>query len=153
MDIESTLSAKEKLALSRAQLLGAMGYEEIVAEGGAGQDLALRATAEPRRSMLAKIGLGALGNWWTRHPLNTVVEMSRPVLESYAYRYPGRLVAYSAGVGGLLVILKPWRLLSLATVVTLLFKGSDIAATVTSLVGSAHAGTASDARDHLPPLG
>lgn len=148
MDIENTLSAKAKLALSRAELLGAMGYEEIVAAEG--DEPELRATATPRPSMLAKIGLGALGSWWTRHPVNTVVEMSRPVLESYAHRYPGRLVAYSAGVGGLLVILKPWRLLSLATVVTLLFKGSDIAATVTSLVGSVRA---DNPRNQLPPLG
>jgi len=145
-DSDSLPGAREKLARSRAELLLAMGYQ--------GDDLvhgrAAASHADPRPSLLAKLGLGVLARWWTRHPLNAAVELSRPLLDRYAQRSPGRLVACSAGVGGLLVILKPWRLLSLATVVTLLFKGSDIAATVSSLVGSVR-GT--DPRNELPPLG
>lgn len=145
-DSESLPGAREKLARSRAALLLAMGYQ--------GDDLvhgrSMAPDVDARPSLLARLGLGVLARWWTRHPLNTAVEVSRPLLDRYAHRHPGRLVAYGAGVGGLLVILKPWRLLSLATVVTLLFKGSDIAATVTSLVGSARS---TDPRNQLPPLG
>ena len=64
--------------------------------------------------------------------------LAQPLLQGYAQREPVKLIAYGAGTGALLWILKPWKLLSAATVVTLIFRGSDVAAMVSGLVQRAN---------------
>jgi len=53
-------------------------------------------------------------------------ELLEPGLHRYARRHPQRLVAYAAATGGLLVMLRPWRLFSVSAGVALAFKAIDI---------------------------
>ena len=136
-----SLTPRQRLALSRAELMATMGYRQLHAEVDTAVDAAAqwserRAPAAPTLAdrMGAKLGLDILGRWWRRHPVSSVVQLSTPLLESYAAKHPGRLLAYSAGTGALLVILKPWRLLSAATLLALVFRTSDVAGLIGELV-------------------
>jgi len=159
-DAVKPLTVKAKLALSRAELLAAMGYEEVHgAMGGTASVVELpRLEASSGASALAaRAGRSVLGRWWHRHPLHGVVQLGQPLLERYARRHPGRLVAYGAGTGALIWVLKPWRLLSVATVVTLLFKSSDLSGmmsgVVTKMTGVAEGELASVPVDRRPDAG
>ncbi len=50
-----------------------------------------------------------LAAWWQRHPLNTVLEVSTPLLQGVARRHPYRILAVAAAAGAAVVVLKPWR--------------------------------------------
>lgn len=54
----------------------------------------------------------ALRAWWQHHPANLVVDIVRPVLSQYAEKKPVRLLAIAAGIGAVLVLLKPWRMVT-----------------------------------------
>lgn len=77
---------------------------------------------------------GVLRRWWRRHPANAAGQLARPLIERYAREEPAKLVAVSAAGGALLVLIRPWRLLSLASIVALALKTSDVADLVTSLI-------------------
>jgi hypothetical protein len=74
--------------------------------------------------------------WWRRHPANAMVQVATPMLARYARKQPAKLMAYAAGTGALLVILRPWRLLSVTALVAAVFKTSDVADMVTTLMHS-----------------
>jgi len=152
IDAVEPIDAKAKLALSRAELIAAMGYEEIRSEtDGAMRVLELRRPAPASRTSAigAALSRSTLGRWWHRNPLSGVVELGRPVLEHYAQRHPGKLVAYGAATGALLWVIKPWKLLSAATVVTLIFRSTDIAGMISDVVAKA-TGAAEDNVRALP---
>lgn len=138
--------AKEKLARSRAALLAAMGYRST---GTQPRSLAepqtdspadpqwTRAEKEHRRAPSAssafsariesKVEHSVLGRWWRRSHLSTAAELGTPFLQHYAARHPAKLMAYAAGTGSLIVLVKPWRLLSVGMVVGLLVRSTDLA--------------------------
>lgn len=139
IDAAKPLTAKAKLALSRAELLAAMGYEALdSATDGAATvaPLPKPASTSAGASIAAKVSQSFVGQWWHRHPLNSVVQLGQPFLESYADKHPGKLIAYGAGTGALLWVIKPWKLLSAATVVTLVLRSSNIAGMVASAVAN-----------------
>lgn len=114
------LTPKEKLALSRTELLAAMGYQQIDGPLGTAE---VQALPSPHR---LSDRLGFLARWWRRHPASTALELMVPSLARFAHRHPAKLVAYSACTGGLLVLLRPWRLLSVGAAFALLFRASDL---------------------------
>ncbi|MGJ7506307.1 hypothetical protein [Variovorax sp. GT1P44] len=124
------LSPKARLALSRAELLEAMGYRQT---SNALDDPVIQAlppaATEPGESAIAR---SFLGRWWRRQPARSALEFITPGLERYAQRNPGRLVTYAAGAGVVLAVLRPWRLISLGAAVTLLFKATNIADAVSA---------------------
>ncbi|MDM0078500.1 hypothetical protein QTH90_29115 [Variovorax sp. J2P1-59] len=131
------LTPKDKLALSRAELLAAMGYQQI--DGPLGTT---EAQALPTPHRVSSDRLGFLARWWRRHPASTALELMEPSLSRFAHRHPAKLMAYSACAGGLLVLLKPWRLLSVGAAVALLFRASDLSGAIhTALRSSGRATT------------
>lgn len=72
--------------------------------------------------------------WWRRHPANAACQLARPVLQRFADERPARLMAAAAGTGALVVLVKPWRLLSATAVLAMLLKTSDVADMVTTLM-------------------
>lgn len=133
-------SAKSRLEGSRSQLLCAMGFEEGPSHAGR--------SLEPVRSTLQaagtfsviedKISHSAVGRWWHRNALRSYLQIANPLLVGYARRHPGKLIAYGAGTGALLWIVKPWRLLSATTIATLLLSNTDVAALIAGAVKQAH---------------
>ncbi|MGJ7520326.1 hypothetical protein ACSFA0_07495 [Variovorax sp. LT1P1] len=131
------LTPKQKLALSRAELLEAMGYHDIAPSDAVAPQLV--SAREPRSGVPAPAPTtrrGVLARWWSRHPLNSAVDLGRPFLENMAERQPGRLMAYGVGTGALLMVVKPWKLLSLATVLSLAFRTSDLTGLIAGAFGA-----------------
>lgn len=75
--------------------------------------------------------------WWSHHPAQLAVEMATPALQSYMRRRPFQVLAVSAGVGALLVVTRPWRLISLTTLVVAIVKSSQLSGVVMSALADA----------------
>jgi hypothetical protein len=79
----------------------------------------------------------AARTWWNHHPAQMAVEMATPALRSYMRRRPFQVLALSAGVGALLVVTRPWRLISLTTLVVAVVKSSQLSGVVMSALADA----------------
>ena len=75
--------------------------------------------------------------WWRHHPAQMAVEMATPALRSYMRRRPFQVLAVSAGVGALIVVTRPWRLISLTTLVVAIVKSSQLSGVVMSAISDA----------------
>ena len=80
------------------------------------------------------VGRSVLERWWRRHPAHAVGQLARPMLEHYARKEPAKLMAAAAATGALLVLAKPWRLLSATAVLAAVLKTSDVADLVNTLM-------------------
>ena len=130
------LTPKQKLAASRAELLEAMGYHDVApTDAVAPQLVSTRDARNGIPSPRPTTRRGVLARWWSRHPLHSVVDLGRPFLEDMAERAPGKLMAYGAGTGALLMVIKPWKLLSFATLLSLAFRTSDLTGLVAGAFG------------------
>ena len=151
----SVLTPQQRLAISRRALFNQFDEEDDdqfevdahVANRGSPDGMnAQFAAPNPRRQKPGFLdgyikGFPALAvarnigeRWWRRHPANAVVQLARPVLGRYARQKPAKLIAIAAGTGALLVLVKPWRLLSVTALIAAALKTSDVADMVTSLV-------------------
>lgn len=80
---------------------------------------------------------GAAGAWWRHHPAHLVLEIATPALQGYMRRKPFQVLGIAAGVGALLVVTKPWRLISLTTLVVAVVKSSQLSGVVMSALANA----------------
>jgi hypothetical protein len=77
-----------------------------------------------------------LRTWWRQHPANFAVSVAQPLLGRYASQSPFRLLAISAGVGAALVVIKPWRLVSLGGIALAALKSSEFSGLLSSMLAS-----------------
>jgi len=60
----------------------------------------------------------SLQNWWMKQPLQVVIQLAsqaiRLLLQPLVQRHPYRLVAIAAAVGAVVVLVRPWRWISVA---------------------------------------
>jgi hypothetical protein len=89
--------------------------------------------------------------WWRHHPAQLAVEMATPALRSYMRKRPFQVLALSAGVGALLVVTRPWRLVSLTTLVVAIVKSSQLSGVVMSVLSDTQ-GWQSQQQGSKPPL-
>jgi hypothetical protein len=68
----------------------------------------------------------AVRTWWRYHPAHMAVELTTPLMRSYARRKPLQLLAISAAAGAALTFARPWRLISLTTLVVAVLKSSQL---------------------------
>lgn len=144
----SSLTPQQRLAISRRALFSELDYErdevrQHAEHGSEDPDLFPSPVVRRPKStgLLAGFPMLAVARnvgerWWRRHPANAMVQLGRPVLARYARRQPVKLIAYAAGTGALLMILRPWRLLSVTALAAAVFKTSDVADMVTTLMQS-----------------
>ncbi|MDM0051810.1 hypothetical protein [Variovorax sp. J22R115] len=131
----TSLSPQERLAISRRALVS-----QLQGESRRARDEPPLIESPPRSpGTSAQFAWGAVAQnvarrWWRRHPANAVAQVARPLLERYAREEPAKLMAAAAGVGALLVLIKPWRLLSITAVVAAALKTSDTADLVNTLM-------------------
>ena len=80
----------------------------------------------------------AVRTWWRYHPAHMAVELASPMMQGYARRNPGKLLAISLGAGAALTLARPWKLISLTTLVVALLKSSQLSSL---LIAAASAST------------
>lgn len=68
----------------------------------------------------------AVRTWWRYHPAHMAVDLASPVLHEYARRKPLQLVGISLAAGAALTFARPWRLISITTIVVALLKSSQM---------------------------
>lgn len=79
----------------------------------------------------------ALGTWWRHHPAHMGVELATPVLSAYAARKPAQYLGIAAAIGALVVITRPWRLISVTGLLVALAKSSQLSSLVLSALSAA----------------
>ena len=77
-----------------------------------------------------------LRTWWRHHPANFAVSVAKPLLGRYASQSPFRLLAISAGIGAALVVIKPWRLVSMGGIALATLKSSEFSGLLMSMLST-----------------
>lgn len=134
------LSPQERLAISRRALISQLqgGNRHARDEPPLLMDRPLRLRGTPSGTSgqfaWAALAQNVARRWWRRHPANAVAQVARPLLDRYAREEPAKLMAAAVGAGALLVLVKPWRLLSITAVLAAVLKTSDTADLVNTLM-------------------
>jgi len=147
-----SLTPQQRLAISRRALVRqlhggeARGHDRPAFDGDADDELEYAhhdTSGEPAHERRASrngnniwggVARSVVQRWWRRHPAHAVGQLARPVLEHYARKEPAKLMAAAAATGALLVLVKPWRLLSVTAVLAAVLKTSDVADVVNTLM-------------------
>lgn len=79
----------------------------------------------------------ALGTWWRHHPAHMGVELATPVLSAYAARKPLQFLGIAAAVGALVVLTRPWRLISVTGLLVAVAKSSQLSSLLLSALSAA----------------
>jgi len=91
----------------------------------------------------------AAGTWWRHHPAHMGVEIVTPLLSAYAAKRPVVYLGAAAVLGAVIVLTRPWRLISLTGLVVALAKSSQLSSMVMSAVSAANFD--GDYDGHSPP--
>lgn len=132
-----TRPPQERLAASRAALLAELSGGAPGPEPQQPIDSALpssRAAGWFATVPWLPLGQRMAARWWRRHPANAMLQLARPALERRAREQPAQLVLAAAATGAVLVVVRPWRLLSATALLALVLKTSDVADVVTTLM-------------------
>ncbi len=145
------LTPQQRLVISRRALVRQLNGGEpdapaphrAFAAGDADDDLEYAHTdagdappASPgrRHNVWSGMARGVVQRWWRRHPAHAAGQLARPLLEHYARTEPAKLMAAAAATGALLVLVRPWRLISATAVIAAVLKTSDVADLVNTLM-------------------
>lgn len=140
MPSPTQLSPQERLAISRKALVRHMSRHQRVHQDESPSDLdaAEPLSGPPAGGTTWRLIKYATRTWWHRHPASAVVELAQPLLEDYAQAHPFKLLGFSAGAGAALVVIRPWRLVSVGVLLTALKSSGLSSALLSSVPRSAH---------------
>jgi hypothetical protein len=79
----------------------------------------------------------ALGTWWRHHPAHMAVELATPALGAYAEKRPFTLLGIAAVVGAVVVVTRPWRLISVTGLLVAVAKSSQLSGLLMSALSAA----------------
>lgn len=126
--------ARDKLQKSREAILAHVARRErrhdprMQSPEGRYEDMGSFADDEPPPPAGGWLGhFGhALRTWWRYHPAHMAVDLATPLMRGYARRKPVQLLAISVGLGAALTLARPWRLISVTTLLVALLKSSQL---------------------------
>lgn len=78
----------------------------------------------------------ALGAWWHHHPVSVAFGLAKPALKHYAEEKPLQLLGIAAAAGAAAVVLRPWRLVSIGSVLLATLKSSELSGALVSMLSS-----------------
>ncbi|MES2189199.1 MAG: hypothetical protein V4454_03695 [Pseudomonadota bacterium] len=135
------LTPKERLATSRKALVRYMNHEEsgdnAGSDGSATDGLEGFGEAPDGSGAWAMIKRTA-GVWWQHHPAHLALDVAKPALGRYAEEKPLQLLGIAAGVGAAVVLIRPWRLISVTGLLFAALKASDAPVLLMSILSSRH---------------
>lgn len=74
--------------------------------------------------------------WWQHHPAQLALNLAKPALGRYAEEKPLQLLGLAAGAGAAMVVLRPWRLISVTGILFAALKASDMPVLLMSILSS-----------------
>ena len=75
--------------------------------------------------------------WWRYHPAHMVVDLATPMMRGYARRKPVQLLAISLAAGAVLTFARPWKLISVGTIIVALLKSGQMSHLFTAAMSAA----------------
>ena len=79
----------------------------------------------------------AVRTWWRHHPVSMAVDVATPVVGRYAKSHPFKLLGVAAVAGAAMVLVRPWRLLSLGGILLAAVKSAAVPSVLMSLFSPA----------------
>jgi hypothetical protein len=125
--------ASEKLARSRQAILEQMARrqrkhdprEETAPGFSADSRYPDEEPPDPGSGWFGHLG-HAVKTWWRYHPAHMAAELASPLMREYARRKPMQLLGISLATGAALTFARPWRLISVTTLLVALLKSSQL---------------------------
>jgi hypothetical protein len=68
----------------------------------------------------------AVRTWWRYHPAHMAVDLASPLMRNYARQKPLQLLGISLAAGAALTFARPWKLISLGTILVAVLKSSQL---------------------------
>ena len=68
----------------------------------------------------------AVRTWWRYHPAHMAVDLATPLMRGYAQRKPLQLLGISLAAGALLTFARPWKVISIGTILVAVLKSSQL---------------------------
>jgi len=138
----STLSAQQRLAASRQAIIRDMNREEDPQAGApelsAGNEDISESGIDASSGSWDLVKQVAC-SWWRSHPARLALDVAKPMMQGYAQDQPVKLLGIAAATGAALVVLRPWRLISLTGLALALIKSTEVSGIVQSLIHGRHA--------------
>jgi hypothetical protein len=133
----SILSAQQRLAASRQAIVRDMNREEdpeagATAPEGSNEDI-MESGIDASSGSWDLVKQVAT-SWWRAHPAHLALDVAKPMMQGYAQEQPVKLLGIAAATGAALVVLRPWRLISLTGVALALLKSTEVSGIVQSLM-------------------
>jgi hypothetical protein len=79
----------------------------------------------------------AVSAWWRHHPAHMGLEIATPMLSAYAARRPVIYLGTAAVLGAVIVVTRPWRLISATGLIVALVKSSQLSSVLMSALSAA----------------
>ena len=129
------LTPQERLGLSRLALVNYMN------QGDGPRPNRLNADADSNERNPSQNGIWhtvkrAVRMWWQHHPAQIAIDVARPVLSNYAHEKPLQLLAIAAGAGAAVVLVRPWRLVSMTGLLFATIKSTEFSGLLLSLLST-----------------
>jgi hypothetical protein len=139
--LPNELTPQERLAISRKAIVRHMNRhhrdfeERFDSDMNAVAGITSADMASSEHSVLGRIRYAAR-MWWHRHPASAAVELARPLLNAYARAHPFNLLGISVATGAALVVVRPWRMISVSALVVSAVKSSGLSNTLFTMLSS-----------------
>jgi hypothetical protein len=79
----------------------------------------------------------AVVSWWRQQPASMGLELATPLLSEYASKRPARFLAIAAVAGAVVMVARPWRLISATGLLVALLKSSQLSGLLMSALSAA----------------
>ena len=130
-----TVGASDRLARSRLAIIEHVQRKEMrhqrVQPDGEQWDAAKDAAASSGGGWFTRLKHAAQ-SYWRHHPARMGLQLATPVLSQYARRHPAAYVGIAVAAGAIVMVARPWRLVSVTGVVLALAKSPQLAGVVMS---------------------
>lgn len=134
----STLSAQQRLAASRQAIVRDMHREgdppDMTGPGEGEVHADIAETGIDTSSGSWDLIRQVARSWWQSHPAHLALDVANPLMQGYAQAQPLKLLGIAAATGAALVVLRPWRLISVTGVALALLKSTEVSGVVQSFL-------------------
>jgi hypothetical protein len=145
MNTGTSSTPQQRLALTRKAIVRHMAQDESGSHEDQHHDMS-REEAASQGSGTWQLIQHAMRAWWRHHPARVAVDFAKPALGHYAQERPLKLLGIAAAAGAAVVLIKPWRLVSVTGLLLSTLKSSQISGVLLSLLSS-QGGSGADPTD------
>lgn len=127
---------QERLAISRKAIVRHMTRDDITMARSADEPYEIgdkSGVSSSSSSYWPSAVARAVRTWWRHHPVSMAVDIAQPVVGRYARGHPFKLLGVAAIAGAAIVVIRPWRLLSVGGLLLAAVKSAAVPSVLMSL--------------------